>query len=189
MILSPYPPVSLPGQSGFCNCCGTAADANGAGFAWVGGDGGACDGAPDQMASQTVGRERGVGRNQATNSRSLAIRNPPEPTGLCCLEAKPDAKHSAAYRRRFGGRLYLEERTLSHALTLQCDQVIFILEPSGRARAAIGKRATVVDHPDGRMSNGRDSDIPIWWRHDSGASDAVEQTAGLLVGQQLPVLG
>ncbi|MGH7113936.1 MAG: ISNCY family transposase [Stellaceae bacterium] len=45
-----------------------------------------------------------------------------------------------------------EERTLSQALTLQYDKVIFILEPSEPARAAIGKRVTVVDHPDGRLA-------------------------------------
>jgi hypothetical protein len=44
-----------------------------------------------------------------------------------------------------------EERTLSRALTLQYDKVIFILEPSDQAKAAIGKRVTVVDHPDGRL--------------------------------------
>ena len=53
-----------------------------------------------------------------------------------------------------------EERTLSRALTLQYDKVIFILEPSDQAKpapgteqgAAIGKRVSVVDHPDGRLS-------------------------------------
>jgi hypothetical protein len=45
-----------------------------------------------------------------------------------------------------------EERTLSRALTLQYDKVIFILEPSDQAKAAIGKRMTVIDHPDGRLS-------------------------------------
>jgi hypothetical protein len=44
-----------------------------------------------------------------------------------------------------------EERTLSQALTLQCDKVIFILEPSEQAKAAIGKRVTVFDYPDGRL--------------------------------------
>jgi hypothetical protein len=29
---------------------------------------------------------------------------------------------------------------------------MFILEPSEQAKAAIGKRVTVVDHPDGRLS-------------------------------------
>jgi hypothetical protein len=45
-----------------------------------------------------------------------------------------------------------EERTLSQALTLQYDKVMFILEPSDQAKAAIGKRVTVVDYPDGRLS-------------------------------------
>jgi hypothetical protein len=45
-----------------------------------------------------------------------------------------------------------EERTLSRALTLQYDKVIFILEPSDQAKTAIGKRVMVVDHPDGRLS-------------------------------------
>jgi len=45
-----------------------------------------------------------------------------------------------------------EERTLSQALTLQYDKVIFILEPSEQAKAAIGKRVTVVDYPDGRLA-------------------------------------
>ena len=45
-----------------------------------------------------------------------------------------------------------EERTLSQALTLRYDKVIFILEPSEQAKAAIGKRVTVVDYPDGRLA-------------------------------------
>ena len=45
-----------------------------------------------------------------------------------------------------------EERTLSQALTFQYDKVIFILEPSEQAKAAIGRRITVIDHPDGRLS-------------------------------------
>jgi hypothetical protein len=45
-----------------------------------------------------------------------------------------------------------EERTLSQALTLQYDKVIFIVEPSEQAKAAIGKRVTVFDYPDGRLS-------------------------------------
>jgi len=45
-----------------------------------------------------------------------------------------------------------EERTLSQALTLQYDKVVFILEPSAQAKAAIGKRVTVVDYPDGRLA-------------------------------------
>jgi transposase len=45
-----------------------------------------------------------------------------------------------------------EERTLSQALTLQYDKVLFILEPSEQAKAAIGKRVTVMDYPDGRLA-------------------------------------
>ena len=45
-----------------------------------------------------------------------------------------------------------EERTLSQALTLQYDKVLFILEPSEQAKAAIGKRVTVVDYPNGRLT-------------------------------------
>ena len=45
-----------------------------------------------------------------------------------------------------------EERTLSRALTLQYDKILFVLEPVEQATAAIGERVTVVDHPDGRLS-------------------------------------
>ena len=72
--------------------------------------------------------------------------------------AKPPANAKDLHRPlRTGDDLadafaWKEERTLSHALTLQYDKVIFILEPSDPAKAAIGKRVTVVDHPDGRLS-------------------------------------
>jgi len=45
-----------------------------------------------------------------------------------------------------------EERTLSRALTLQYDKVVFVLAPTDQAKAAIGKRVTVFDYPDGRLS-------------------------------------
>ena len=45
-----------------------------------------------------------------------------------------------------------EERRLSQALTLQYDKVVFIVEPSEPATAAIGKYVTVFDYPDGRLS-------------------------------------
>lgn len=44
------------------------------------------------------------------------------------------------------------ERTLSQALTLQYDKVMFILDPTEEAQAAIGKRVTIVDYPDGRLA-------------------------------------
>jgi len=53
------------------------------------------------------------------------------------------------------------ERTLSQALTLQYDKVMFILEPTEAAQAAIGKRVTVYDYPDGRLVIRHDgTDLP-----------------------------
>ena len=46
----------------------------------------------------------------------------------------------------------MEQRRLSQALTLQYDKVVFIVEPSEPATAAIGKYVTVFDYPDGRLS-------------------------------------
>ena len=72
--------------------------------------------------------------------------------------AKPPANKKDLHRPlRAGDDLedafaWKEERTLSQALTLQYDKVIFILEPSAQAKAAIGKRVTVVDYPDGRLA-------------------------------------
>src|SRR5674536_56145 len=43
-----------------------------------------------------------------------------------------------------------EERSVSVNLTLQYDQVLFILEPTGIARSLARKRVTVIDYPDGR---------------------------------------
>jgi len=72
--------------------------------------------------------------------------------------AKPPANNKDLHRPlRAGDDLedafaWKEERTLSQALTLQYDKVMFILEPSEQAKAAIGKRVTVVDYPNGRLS-------------------------------------
>lgn len=43
------------------------------------------------------------------------------------------------------------ERTLSQSLTLQYDNILFMIEPSEFAQAAIGQRVEVVDFPDGRL--------------------------------------
>lgn len=43
------------------------------------------------------------------------------------------------------------ERTLSQSLTLQCDNILFMIEPSEFAQAAIGQRVEVVDFPDVRL--------------------------------------
>jgi hypothetical protein len=72
--------------------------------------------------------------------------------------AKPPANRKDLHRPMCAGDdlddafAWKEERTLSRALTLQCDKVLFIVEPSELAKAAIGKRVTVVDYPDGRLS-------------------------------------
>jgi hypothetical protein len=41
--------------------------------------------------------------------------------------------------------------TLSRSLTLQCDNILFTIEPSEFAQGAIGRRVAVVDFPDGRL--------------------------------------
>ena len=43
------------------------------------------------------------------------------------------------------------ERTLSQSLTLQYDNILFMIEASEFAQAAIGQRVEVVDFPDGRL--------------------------------------
>jgi hypothetical protein len=71
--------------------------------------------------------------------------------------AKPPANQKNLHRPlRAGDDLedafaWKEQRRLSQALTLQYDKVIFIVEPSEPAKAAIGKYVTVFDYPDGRL--------------------------------------
>ncbi len=45
-----------------------------------------------------------------------------------------------------------EERSVSVNLTLQYDQVMFILKPNAITRALARKRVTVIDYPDGRLA-------------------------------------
>jgi hypothetical protein len=72
--------------------------------------------------------------------------------------AKPPANQKDLHRQlRVGDDLedafaWKEQRRLSQALTLQYDTVVFIVEPSEPAKAAIGKYVTVFDYPDGRLS-------------------------------------
>jgi hypothetical protein len=44
-----------------------------------------------------------------------------------------------------------EVRTLSQALTLQYDKVLFILDPTELAKSLAGKKVIVCDFPDGRL--------------------------------------
>jgi hypothetical protein len=72
--------------------------------------------------------------------------------------AKPAANGKDLHRPLHAGDdledafAWKEERTLSRALTLQYDKVVFVLAPTDQAKAAIGKRVTVFDYPDGRLS-------------------------------------
>ncbi len=45
-----------------------------------------------------------------------------------------------------------EERSVSVSLTLQYDQVMFILEPNEITRSLVRKRVMVIDYPDGRLA-------------------------------------
>src|SRR5258708_13271277 len=45
-----------------------------------------------------------------------------------------------------------EECTVSVNLTLQYDQVLFILEPTGITRSLARNRVTVIDYPDGQLT-------------------------------------
>jgi hypothetical protein len=71
---------------------------------------------------------------------------------------KPPANNKDLHRPLHAGDdlddafAWKEERTLSQALTLQYDKILFIVEPTDQANAAIGKRVTVVDYPDGRLA-------------------------------------
>src|SRR6201984_1442858 len=72
--------------------------------------------------------------------------------------AKAPANSKDLHRRLSSGDdlddafAWKEERTLSRALTLQYDKVMFILEPSEEAKAGTGQRGTGGDYPDGRLS-------------------------------------
>ena len=61
-----------------------------------------------------------------------------------------------------------EERSVSVNLTLQYDQVMFILEPNEITRSLARKRVTVIDYPDGRLAirhNGVDLPYQIGRAH------------------------
>jgi hypothetical protein len=113
-----------------------------------------------ERANKTL-QDRLVKELRLAGARSLAEGNALLPAFMADYNArfaKPPANQKDLHRPlRPGDDLedafaWKEERTLSQALTLQYDKVIFILEPSDQAKAAIGKRVTVVDYPDGRLS-------------------------------------
>src|SRR5580704_17687028 len=113
-----------------------------------------------ERAHKTL-QDRLVKELRLAGARTLAEGNTLLPGFIADYNArfgKPPANQKDLHRPlRTGDDLedtfaWKEERTLSQALTLQSDKVIFILEPSEQAKAAIGKRVTVVDYPDGRLS-------------------------------------
>jgi hypothetical protein len=113
-----------------------------------------------ERAHKTL-QDRLVKELRLAGARSLAEGNALLPAFMADYNtrfAKPPASPKDLHRSlRAGDDLedafaWKEERTLSQALTLQYDKVIFILEPSEQAKAAIGKRITVVDRPGGRLS-------------------------------------
>jgi hypothetical protein len=113
-----------------------------------------------ERAHKTL-QDRLVKELRLAGARTLAEGNTLLPTFIADYNArfaKPPANRKDLHRPLSVGDdledafAWKEERTLSQALTLQYDKVIFILEPVARAKAAIGKRVTVVDYPDGRLS-------------------------------------
>jgi hypothetical protein len=113
-----------------------------------------------ERAHKTL-QDRLVKELRLAGVRTLAEGNALLPAFMADYNArfgKPPANNKDLHRSlRAGDDLedafaWKEERTLSQALTLRYDKVLFILEPSDHAQAAIGKRVTVVDHPDGRLS-------------------------------------
>src|SRR5207245_4125619 len=124
-----------------------------------------------ERAHKTL-QDRLVKELRLAGVRSLAEGNALLPTFMADYNArfgKEPANSKDLHRSlRAGDDLedafaWKEERTLSQALTLQYDKVLFILEPSDQARAAIGKRVTVVDYPDGRLSIRHKSLPPRRW--------------------------
>ncbi|WCK16646.1 ISNCY family transposase (plasmid) [Agrobacterium tumefaciens] len=57
----------------------------------------------------------------------------------------------AAHENLDGAMCRKEVRTLSQALTLRYDKVLFILDPTEQANALAGKKVVVCDYPDGRL--------------------------------------
>jgi winged helix-turn helix protein len=113
-----------------------------------------------ERAHKTL-QDRLVKELRLAGARSLGEGNALLPAFIADYNArfaKPPANGKDLHRRLRAGEdledafAWKEERTLSQALTLQYDKVIFILEPSDQAKSAIGKRVTVVDYPDGRLS-------------------------------------
>jgi hypothetical protein len=113
-----------------------------------------------ERANKTL-QDRLVKELRLAGVRTLAEGNAVLPAFMADYNArfgKPPANKKDLHRPlRAGDNLedafaWKEQRRLSQALTLQYDKVVFILEPSEPAKAAIGKCVTVFDYPDGRLA-------------------------------------
>ena len=113
-----------------------------------------------ERANKTL-QDRLVKELRLAGAATLAEANALLPTFIADYNARfaKAPANSKDLHRRLGPGDDLDDafawkkgRTLSRALTLQYDKILFILEPSEPATAAIGKRVTVVDYPDGRLS-------------------------------------
>jgi hypothetical protein len=102
-----------------------------------------------ERANQTL-QDRLVKELRLAGAATLAEGNALLPAFIADYNArfaKPPANQKNLHRRlRAGDDLddafaWKEERTLSQALTLQYDKILFILEPTDQAKAAIGKRS------------------------------------------------
>ncbi len=82
--------------------------------------------------------------------------------------------------------LWKEERTVSNNLTLQYDQVLFILEPNEVTRPLARKRVMVFDDPDCRLAikhNGRELPYRTFDRRQQVGEGLLFQQRGVPVGQ------
>ncbi|TPM24205.1 ISNCY family transposase [Mesorhizobium sp. B2-3-5] len=97
-------------------------------------------------------RLRGLSTIEAANAYAAEFaadfnarfgKEPRNPKDMHRLLAKHENLDGAMCRKEF--------RTLSQALTLRYDKVLFILDPSVLAKRLAGKKVVVCDYPDGRL--------------------------------------
>jgi len=97
-------------------------------------------------------RLRGISTIEAANAYAAEFaadfnarfgKEPRNPKDMHRLLAEHENLDGAMCRKEF--------RTLSQALTLRYDKVLFILDPSAFAKRLAGKKVVVCDYPDGRL--------------------------------------
>jgi hypothetical protein len=105
-----------------------------------------------QDVAGSPGQGVAAGRGGPPWQKSMACSRPSSPTTTRALPKRRRTARICAGDDLDDAFAWKEEPTLSQALTLQYDKILFILEPTDQAKAAIGKRVTVVDYPDGRLA-------------------------------------